>query len=116
MGGGYIVKRVNQVIPNASQVNAAIAADATAGTVIDGLAYAYSKASLQIVRTAGAANYTVEVQGSYDNTNWLDLATVTGGGATDGVSYNGTSWAYFRAYVTTVGAGNTITVNLKVSE
>jgi hypothetical protein len=97
------------------QQNTGITANATAGTTIDMSASPVGNFTLAVIRTAGATDVvSVTMQGSNDNTNFFAtgtaIATVVGGSAS--TSLANTPWRYIRAFVTTVGAGNTLTTQL----
>lgn len=65
--------------------------------------------------TSGAYSATVKIQVSNDNTNWIDMGTISLSGTgptadTDGLTSN-TSWKYVRANVTAIsGTGANVTV------
>ena len=92
-------------------------ADAETGTSIDlhGFGFQPTKVSMVVVRTAGAtAGIDVDVQGSVDNSNFVQLTNVT---AKDTVNTADVSpYRYFRAYVTTVGAANTLSIYFHLAE
>ena len=94
-------------------------ADAENGDAVDILAtYGWipDKVGVSVVRTAGAtAVIDVDIQHSYDNTNFTQAVNAT---ASDGTVYTATGKLarYWRVYITTVGVGNTLTVNWMVKK
>jgi len=94
-------------------------ADTNTGTVVDALGtYGFipDKVGISVVRSAGAtAVVDVDIQHSYDNTNFTQAVNAT---ASDGtvVTATGKLARYWRVYITTVGVGNTLTVNWMVKQ
>lgn len=67
--------------------------------------------AIQVVRTAGASGFTVTLEGSLDNSNWTTLGTHSGTSGEVTLVTN-KPVTYWRANVTTVGAGNTLSVHV----
>lgn len=66
----------------------------------------------QVLAVAGtASSSTVLIQGSFDNSVWHTLITISNvGAAPNGSAYRGGAWPYMRANVSVHASGGTITV------
>lgn len=81
-----------------------------AGTTRDASTSAYSNFSMQVVRTAGASAYVVDMEGSLDNANWVSIGTLSSSAASDMIHITNKPLRYYRYNVTTIGAGNTLSI------
>lgn len=103
-----MAKHVNKLL------NAVIATGAGAGQSV--LGFQNIRTYQAILTGTGTISTTVKVQGSIDNTNWVDIGTLTLSDATkltDGLTATD-AYAYVRGNVTAL-AGTAATVNLFVS-
>lgn len=70
----------------------------------------YSTFSMQVVRTAGASAYVVDLEGSQDGANWVQLGSLSSSSATDMLHVVNKVVRYHRYNITTIGGGNTLSV------
>lgn len=96
------------LLPNATTTGASTSVNAASAT---GNTF---QATGTVSNSTGAA--TIKIQVSNDNTNWLDLGTITltlGTAATSDGFASYAAWAYVRANVTAIsGANATVTVTM----
>ncbi len=97
-----------------AQAVTGIAADSSAGTILDMTQTPMSKFTMVIDRTAGATDVVeVDIECSLDGTIFVQVATVIDLASEPAlISTDGTPCRWFRYNVVTVGAGNTLTVQL----
>lgn len=85
-----------------------------AGISVDMTTTPMSKFSMFVIRTTGATDVvSINLEGSYDGTNWFtagSIITVTGG--SNKVHVVDQPYRFIRYNVVTVGAGNTLTIQL----
>lgn len=94
-----------------------INADATVGELINLIQTPMSKFAIALVRTAGATDTVdVDLEGSLDGVNWFSLANVTSVAGGASITFVVDKPVRFARYnVTTVGSGNTLTVQILAS-
>lgn len=100
-------------VPSYHLVNAGITSDSATAT-IDMSKHPSKDYCFTVKRTAGATNtISVAFSGSLDNSTWVTLATITD--VTSGFNsaiVSDKPYLYVRYFVTTVGAANTLTIEI----
>lgn len=100
------------------QIASGFTADAEVSATINAAGFGFIPriAKIQVVRTAGATDVIdMTLQGSLDGTTWEDIASVTDLSVTPFADEHDVHSAKFRLICNTVGAANTLTCYLLLS-
>lgn len=104
-GGTYRVEGQNHRSTTGVNANGA-------GTAEDCSGSGFRNFSFMVIRTAGASAYVVDFEGSLDGTNYVTIDTISASGASNMIHIANKPLRYYRYNVTTIGAGNTLTIQM----